>query len=292
MCGYYKVLRPSRDGKLKPITPAEEIRKRIIQVLLHLSYERLVSEITETEQGSVNYGRGKRLWSSMSMIDLSSLSVINNHCKSARSLDRSSPDLFGGLPVVILMGDFCQFPPVRGQPLWKMPQSEAEHVGKLIWQQFNQVIVLDEQMRQVEDESYRNLLQHARTGTLTYDDMAVLNSRAIESLTAPNLKDATAITRLNSLRQVINRPQIERFARSKLQKIYIFPALHTRTKSSSPTIWDFTPTTFLVSRTRDHRPIPGTLPLHSWHANHAFDKRKHSRWFSQRCNRSSGWRRY
>ena len=49
MCGYYKVLRPSRDGKLKPITPAEEIRKRIIQVLLHLSYERLVSEITETE---------------------------------------------------------------------------------------------------------------------------------------------------------------------------------------------------------------------------------------------------
>ncbi|KAL3494400.1 hypothetical protein BJX62DRAFT_223194 [Aspergillus germanicus] len=99
------------------------------------------------------------------MIDLSSLSIINNHCKSARSLDRSSPDLFGGLPVVILMGDFCQFPPVRGQPLWKIPQTEAEHVGKLI----------------------------------------------------------------------INRLQIDRFARSRLQKIYIFPALHTRTKSSSPT---------------------------------------------------------
>jgi hypothetical protein len=53
----------------------------------------------------------------VSMIDLSSLSIINNHYKSARSLDRSSPDLFGGLPVVILMGDFYQFPPVRGQPL-------------------------------------------------------------------------------------------------------------------------------------------------------------------------------
>ncbi|KAL3482802.1 hypothetical protein BJX62DRAFT_231438 [Aspergillus germanicus] len=48
------------------------------------------------------------------MIDLSTLSTINSHCKSARSLDRTSPDLFGGLPIVILMGDFYQFPPVQG----------------------------------------------------------------------------------------------------------------------------------------------------------------------------------
>ena len=61
-------------------------------------------------------------------------------------------------------------------------------------------------MRQVEDESYWNLLQRARTGTLTYDDMS-LNSRRIESLMTPNLKDVAAITRLNSLRQVINRLQ-------------------------------------------------------------------------------------
>jgi hypothetical protein len=41
-----------------------------------------------------------------SMMDLSMLSVIDSHCKIARSLDRSSTDFFGGLPVVILMGDF------------------------------------------------------------------------------------------------------------------------------------------------------------------------------------------
>jgi hypothetical protein len=171
----------------------------------------------------------------VSMIDLSPLSIINNHYKSARSLDRSSPDLFGGLPVVILMGDFCQFPPVRGQPLWKIPQTEAEHVGKLVWQRFNQVIILDKQMRQVEDDPFRKLLQRARTGTLTHNNLSVLNARAIDSLTTPTLKDVTTITRLNSFRQIINRLQIDRFARSRLQKIYIFPALHTRTKSSSPT---------------------------------------------------------
>ncbi|KAJ5556021.1 hypothetical protein N7513_003663 [Penicillium frequentans] len=48
--------------------------------------------------------RVRRLWfrktimiiDEVSMIDLSALSIINTHCKIARSLDRSSPDLFGG----------------------------------------------------------------------------------------------------------------------------------------------------------------------------------------------------
>jgi hypothetical protein len=42
----------------------------------------------------------------VSMMDLSMLSVINNYCKTARSLNRGSPDFFGALPIVILMGDF------------------------------------------------------------------------------------------------------------------------------------------------------------------------------------------
>jgi hypothetical protein len=56
-----------------------------------------------------------------------------------------SPDL-GGLPVVILMGDFHQFPPVQGQPLWKPPRNETEQDEKFIWSQFKQVIILNEQM--------------------------------------------------------------------------------------------------------------------------------------------------
>ena len=67
----------------------------------------------------------KKLWSKktimivdeISMTDLSMLNTINNQCKIAKSLDRNSPDLFGGLPIVIFMGDFYQFPPVRGPAL-------------------------------------------------------------------------------------------------------------------------------------------------------------------------------
>jgi len=48
----------------------------------------------------------------VSVRDKSALGIINMNCKSARSLDRGSSHPFGGLPVVILLGDFHQFPPV------------------------------------------------------------------------------------------------------------------------------------------------------------------------------------
>ncbi len=76
--------------------------------------------------------RVRKLWSrktimiidEVSMLDLTSLSLINNQCKIAKSLDRSSPDLFGGLPVVIFMGDFFQFPPVKGPALCSQERTE------------------------------------------------------------------------------------------------------------------------------------------------------------------------
>jgi len=42
----------------------------------------------------------------ISIIDLSMFSTIINQCKIARYLDRSSLDMFGGLPIVILIEDF------------------------------------------------------------------------------------------------------------------------------------------------------------------------------------------
>jgi len=48
----------------------------------------------------------------VSIVNLGMLSVIDSYYKTARSLGRGSTDLFGGLLVVILMGDFFQFLPV------------------------------------------------------------------------------------------------------------------------------------------------------------------------------------
>jgi hypothetical protein len=82
--------------------------------------------INKTQEGIMG-SCVRRLWSrktimiidEVSIVDLSMLNTINNQCKIARSLDRSSPDLFGGLPIVILIGDFYQFSPVRGPALWQ-----------------------------------------------------------------------------------------------------------------------------------------------------------------------------
>jgi hypothetical protein len=199
--------------------------------------------IDRSRQGTMK-ARVRRLWSrktimfvdEVSMMDLKMISVINNHCKIAKSLDRSSPDLFGGLPVVILIGDFFQFPPVRGPALWKEPRRGAvdEENGRLLWHQFKQVIILDEQMRQSADAPFRDLLSRARTGILTETDRSVLNSKIITSLTSPQLEDAITVVKLNSLRHQINRVRIEQFARARSQKVFIFPALHTRTKSTGP----------------------------------------------------------
>lgn len=43
----------------------------------------------------------------------------------------------------------------------------------------------------------------------------------------------TAITKLNALRYIINRIQIEHFARMRNQRIFIFPTLHTRINFST-----------------------------------------------------------
>lgn len=197
--------------------------------------------ITKTQKPTVST-RIRKLWSTktimiideVSMMDLTTLNTINNQCKIAKSLDRSSPDLFGGLPIVIFMGDFFQFPPINGPALWREPRNgnDEDANGQIIWHQFKDVIILDQQMRQAKDPRFYELLSRARTGTPTEDDLALLNTRVIPSLFTPALIDATIVVKLNALRHRINHIKMEHFARSRSQRIFVFPAQHSRIKST------------------------------------------------------------
>jgi hypothetical protein len=171
----------------------------------------------------------------VSMLDLTSLILINNQCKIAKSLDRSSPDLFGGLPVVIFMGDFFQFPPVKGPALWREPRdgNVEDANGQMIWHQFKEVILLDEQMRQAKDPRLRDLVRRARASAMTEQDMALLNTRVITSLFMPELEEATFFAKSNALRHHITFARMEHFGRCRTQRIYIFPAQHGRVISTS-----------------------------------------------------------
>lgn len=54
------------------------------------------------------------------------------------------------------------------------------------------------------------------------------------SLADPELEGAMTVVKRNSIRHMVNRIKIEKFARLRKQRIYIYPAVHTRTKSTGP----------------------------------------------------------
>ena len=97
----------------------------------------------------------------ISMVNMASLAKINRACHKARGLSKKHGDFFGALPVVILMGDFFQFPPVQGLPLWKNPieGNKEQAAGLAVWHEFKDVIILDEQMRQSQDIKFRGILE-------------------------------------------------------------------------------------------------------------------------------------
>jgi len=77
-------------------------------------------------------------------LSLDALALINSQCKAAKAQPINSPDLFGGLPAIILMGDFFQFPPVQGRALWQEPKAgnDNDATGRLIWERFTNVVIL------------------------------------------------------------------------------------------------------------------------------------------------------
>ncbi len=92
---------------------------------------------------------------------------------------------FGGLNIV-LCGDFHQFPPVMGGPramlywLSVVGDSGEEALGSALYQKFDIVIILKEQM-QVTDEKWIDLLCHACHGMCTEEHINLLKALVLSS---------------------------------------------------------------------------------------------------------------
>ena len=112
----------------------------------------------------------------LSMVSLENFVQINDRCNAIWDRNRRSDTVFGGLPIVIFLGDFNQFKPVRGHAIWTQTISDIAVLqsGKSIWNHFTRVVFLTEQMRQAEDPAFQDLLQRARSSTMTEDDVATL----------------------------------------------------------------------------------------------------------------------
>jgi hypothetical protein len=166
----------------------------------------------------------------ISMVSLKMLNNIHTQCNNIRALQQDSTAILGALPIVVFMGDFHQFAPIKERPLWQTPDSPEARNGQIIWHRFTDVFILDEQMRQQQDLEFQKLLHRARAGSMTAADVKTLNQRVCQSLPLGRGLDCVCVTRSNRLRHHINRLQIRRFAEARTQDIYVFPARHSRTK--------------------------------------------------------------
>ncbi len=165
----------------------------------------------------------------VSMVGLEALVQLDDRCNALWDPKRVGSTVFGGLPMVIFLGDFNQFTPVCGHAIWRQDVSHSQvlQAGKFIWNRFNKIVLLTEQMRQADDLLFQAILDRARSATLTEEDVAILNSQTVAARVARGeVPPDRAVIRVNQLREDVNLTQLESFATKKKQKIYLFPARH------------------------------------------------------------------
>ena len=228
-----------RERELLVIAPTGNAAKNVQGSTIHTGLNVAVG-------GRHNRGASSRvrsLWTEKTMLVIDEISMVSSklmdsmdkQCKVVKNLSSNSTAVFGGLHIILVLGDFHQFSPVRAKALWQNQESNDEKRGQQLWHLFENVVILDEQMRQQHDTTYHQLLQRARNATITQSDVDVLNTRVVTELESRTDRINTCIVRTNKFRHIINRLQIERFAQAQGQKIFVFPARHTRWKKARGT---------------------------------------------------------
>jgi len=129
---------------------------------------------------------------------------------------------FGGI-IVIFAGDFFQYPPVGGTPLYApikyakknneiTDQLFAKRLGHMVWKSIDDVIFLDEQQRMKDDLEYGNAVLRLRKCKCIMEDVDLFNSCVIKSVNYPGgidmgidgNEESVIIVSKNLNQQVIN----------------------------------------------------------------------------------------
>ncbi|KAJ3454832.1 hypothetical protein MRS44_013432 [Fusarium solani] len=172
----------------------------------------------------------------VSMLGGATLFHANCHLQALRDC----PDKpFGGIPVVLLMGDFYQFAPVLETSLLvdrmvdlaytaSLGQATiAHHRGHSLWLLFKTVILLEEQVRARDDPQLGALLDRVRAGTQTTEDLDLLNTKLVDRSQVTFKDGLRAITPLNRNRWSLNMEAVVGWARFHRRHISVFVSSHT-----------------------------------------------------------------
>lgn len=117
----------------------------------------------------------------VSMVSLKLLCELDHALRYAKE---AHGEWFGGINI-IFSGDFYQYSPVGGSPLYtpvtkRMTQSDDEiknRLGRIAWKTVNTVIILEEQMRMAADKDFGLAVLNLRTRTCTIDDVVLFRGK-------------------------------------------------------------------------------------------------------------------
>jgi hypothetical protein len=201
----------------------------------------------------------------ISMISGQLFNKISKRLNYLRGYHDTEDAYFGRTPIVIVLGDFAQFPPVsatsvifpakkRTAVTSSVMGSDDEQVnttprnittaaeqlaGFQLFDKFSNVVILNEQMRATDPE-LREMLQELRDGNPTEKFQRKLNDKVITTEGQINWEEFRAITPTNTTRWRLNMDVVIGFARARNQPVRIFISDHnwanTSQSQKAPTI--------------------------------------------------------
>lgn len=154
--------------------------------------------------------------SMLNSLQLSQLSQVMSIVRTGIfSLEPSIP--FGGINVALL-GDFHQFPPIANSKkvLYNSsPDSHDAQIGRTLFEQFDTVIHLDEQMR-ITDPVWDSILKRTHTGECTVNDLTKIDHLVLDDkecvlpdFTAPPWNNCVLVTSRNAVQTMWNRLMLD-----------------------------------------------------------------------------------
>ncbi len=119
-----------------------------------------------------------------SLIGATTLGWMEFMCRCGMNNGSSSDKSWGGLPVVVFLGDDVQLPPVLDSPVYNCHSKSPTAIhGVLVWGEFHHAVTLNKIIRQdVKEKMLKNVLSSLREYNTTADQAKWLQQFQWENL--------------------------------------------------------------------------------------------------------------